>query len=212
MRVGAVLGRHKVAKHFTVDIADGRCTWARDTASIEAEARLDGLYVIRTSVPAERLDAPATVGAYKMLARVERAFRSLKAVDLQVRPVHHWLAPRVRAHVFLCMLAYYVEFHLRAAWAPLLFADHAPEDRPRASVVAPAEPSPAAAAKRGRRRTDDGLPVMGFRDLLRQLATLTLNTVALPLRGDRTFTLTARPTALQQKAFDLLGIPPPCVQ
>ena len=212
VRVGAVLGRHKMAKHFTVDIADGRCAWARDTASIEAEARLDGLYVIRTSVPAERLDAPATVGAYKTLARVERAFRSLKAVDLQVRPVHHWLAPRVRAHVFLCMLAYYVEFHLRAAWAPLLFADHAPEDRPRASVVASAEPSPAAAAKRGRRRTDDGLPVMGFRDLLRQLATLTLNTVALPLRGDRTFTLTARPTALQQKAFDLLGIPPPCVQ
>jgi hypothetical protein len=122
VRVGAVLGRHKVAKHFTVDIADGRCTWARDTASIEAEARLDGLYVIRTSVPAERLDAPATVGAYKMLARVERAFRSLKAVDLQVRPVHHWLAPRVRAHVFLCMLAYYVEFHLRAAWP--VFAVH----------------------------------------------------------------------------------------
>jgi Transposase DDE domain len=146
LEVGAVIDRHKMAKHFDVRIADDAVSWRRNDASIAAEARLDGLYVIRTSVPAAAMSAEQAVGAYKALARVERAFRSLKTVDLEIRPVYHWLVPRVRAHVFLCMLAYYVEFHMRQRLAPLLFDehDHAVAEAERMSIVAPAERSPAA--------------------------------------------------------------------
>jgi hypothetical protein len=210
MAVGAVSDRHKMAKHFDLEITDDSFTYRRKPDSIAAEARLDGLYVVRTSLPARAISAEHAVRAYKALARIERAFRALKSIDLAIRPVHHWIEPRVRAHVFLCMLAYYVEWHLRQAWAPILFDDHdrAAAEAARASPLAAAEPSPASIRKRGRRRSDDGLPISSLRDLLRHLATLTLNTVALPKTRPATTTLYARPTPLQARAFDLLGIRP----
>lgn len=210
--VGAVIDKRKMKKHFAIEIADGRFTFRRRTEAIESEARLDGIYVIRTSLPKERIGSEAAVAAYKSLALVERAFRTLKGVDLQVRPVHHWLGSRVKAHVFLCMLAYYVEHHMRAALAPILFADHETGARERPSIVRPAEPSPAAREKRTRRATEDGTPVMAWRDLVQHLGTLTLNEVALPNGSGRTLKMLARPTALQEQAFDLLGVPLPRVQ
>jgi transposase len=212
LKIGAVIDKHKMAKHFVLDMRDGHVSFRRDDEKIAAEATLDGIYVIRTSVPKDRLSAEEAVGAYKSLAQVERAFRTMKGVDLQIRPIHHWLGDRVRAHVFLCMLAYYVEFHMRRALAPMLFAEHAPEARERKSIVAPAEPSPAAIEKRTQRRSADGQLVLAWPDLLAHLATLTLNEVALPLQGTATFTLLARPTALQEKTFTLLGLPLPRVQ
>ena len=164
-----------------------------------------------TNVPQEALSPEETVGAYKALAQVERAFRSIKTVDLEIRPVFHWTAPRVRAHVFLCMLAYYVEFHMRRRLAPILFDDH---DRPaaaaeRKSIVAPAQRSPAAKRKATSRRTDDGMPVHGFRSLLADLATLALNKVSLPSNRKYRFDLPTEPTPLQARAFELLGLRPP---
>jgi Transposase DDE domain len=206
LKVGAVLGRRKVAKHFTLTITEKTLGFARDDAAIAAEAALDGFYVLRTSVPAEALDAGATVLAYKSLARVERAFRSLKSIDLDIRPVHHRLAGRVRAHVFLCMLAYYVQWHMRRTLAPLLFEDHerSAAAASRTSPVAAAQVSPAARAKARRRQTEDGEPLHSFRTLLADLATLTRNTVRF---GDNLpMTVLSRPTAIQQHAFDLLGI------
>ena len=210
MAVGAVADRYKVAKHFELAITDTSFTYRRKLDNIAVEARLDGLYVVRTSLPAEAMTAADVVGSYKALSRVERAFRALKSIDLQIRPVHHWIEPRVRAHVFLCMLAYYVEWHLRRLWAPILFDEHdrAAAEAQRASPVAAAEPSPATIRKRGRRRSDDGMPVSSFRDLLRHLATLTLNTVAVPGTKPAAATLYARPTPLQATAFQLLGIRP----
>jgi hypothetical protein len=205
LKVGAVLGRRKVAKHFRLTITEETLSFVRDAAAIAREAALDGFYVLRTSVPAETLDAATTVLAYKSLAHVERAFRSLKSIDLDIRPVHHRLAGRVRAHVFLCMLAYYVAWHMRQKLTPVLFEDH---DRDaaaaaRTSPVAAAEVSPAARAKARARKTEDGQPVHSFRTLLADLATLTRNTVrfgdALPM------TVLSRPTPIQQRAFDLLG-------
>jgi transposase len=211
-KIGEVINKHKMAKHFTLDIRDGHFSFARNEAAIAAEAQLDGFYVVRTSVPKREIGAEATVAAYKSLSVVERAFRTMKGVDLQVRPIHHWLAERVKAHVLLCMLAYYVEFHMRRALAPMLFADHEPEGRERASIVAAAEPSTAAVQKRRSRKTSDGLAVMDWSDLIAHLATLTLNEVALPLQSTETFKLLARPTPLQEKAFALLGLPLPRVQ
>jgi hypothetical protein len=208
LKVGAVLGRRKVAKHFALTITDEGLTFARDQAAITREAALDGFYVLRTSVPAAALDASATVLAYKSLAQVERAFRSLKTVELEVRPIHHRLAGRVRAHVFLCMLAYHVIWHLRQALAPLLFEDHDREAAAagRASPVAKATPSPAARRKAATRRTADDRPVHSFRSLLQDLATLTRNTVRL---GDAPpCTLLARLTPLQADVFHRLGLAP----
>ena len=212
LKIGAVIDKHKMAKHFVLDIRDGHVSFRRDDEKIAAEATLDGIYVIRTSVPKDQFSAEDAVGAYKSLAQVERAFRTMKGVDLQIRPIHHWLGDRVRAHVFLCMLAYYVEFHMRRALAPMLFAEHAPEARERKSIVAPAEVSSATITKRTQRRSADGQPVLAWPDLIAHLATLTLNEVALPLQGTATFTLLARPTALQKKAFALLDLPPLRVQ
>jgi Transposase DDE domain len=206
LKVGAVLGRRKVAKHFCLTITDEGLSFARDDAAIAQEAALDGFYVLRTSVPAEALDAPATVLAYKSLAQVERAFRSLKSVDLEVRPIHHRRAGRVRAHVFLCMLAYHVVWHLRKALAPLLFDDHdrAGAAADRASPVAAARVSPAAAAKARTKRTAEDRPVHSWRSLLQDLATLTRNTVRL---GDGPpLTLLTRPTPLQQDVFHRLSL------
>ena len=212
--VGGVIDNHKMRKHFTLDIADGRFAFGRKTQQIAAEARLDGIYVIRTSLPTDKIGPEAAVAAYKSLALVERAFRTLKGVDMQVRPVHHWLSERVKAHVFLCMLAYYVEHHMRVALASILFADHQPEARTRASIVRPPEPSKAAEEKIARRCTSDGVPTMAWHDLMAHLGTLTINEIELPVgeSGSRTLQLLARPTALQERCFELLGVPSPRVQ
>jgi Transposase DDE domain len=205
LKIGAVLGRHRMAKHFELTITDRSLDLRRDDVAIAKEAALDGFYVLRTSLPAEPLDAEATVLAYKSLAQVERAFRSLKTVDLEVRPVHHRLAGRVRAHVFLCTLAYYVTWHMRQELAPLLFEDH---DHPtavaaRSSPVAAARVSLTAAAKAVTKRTAEGRP--SWRSLLQDLATLTRNTVR--LGGAPPVTMLSRPTPLQQDVFDRLAIP-----
>lgn len=208
LRVGKVLGRYKVGKHFTIAITDRALGYQRDETAIATEAALDGLYVIRTNVPADGWPAPETVRAYKRLAEVERTFRSLKTVDLHVRPIHHRTADRVRAHVFLCVLAYYVEWHMRQALKPLLFDDEdkAAAEALRASVVAPAQRSPRAKAKAATKRTEDGWPVHSFQTLLADLATLTMNQVR-PLGPDGgTLDVLTTPTPLQQRAFALLGV------
>jgi hypothetical protein len=208
LEVGAVLDKHKMGKHYELTITESAFAYRRKQDSIAGEARLDGIYVIRTNLPAAALTAEQAVGAYKSLARVERAFRCLKTIDLEIRPVFHWTAPRVRAHVFLCMLAYYVEFHMRSRLAPILFDDHdraaAAAERP--SIVAPAQRSPAAQRKVAARRTDDGLPVHSFRSLLADLATLCLNKVSLPSNPKYRFELPTKPTPLQARAAELLGL------
>jgi transposase len=214
LEVGKVIDNHKMAKHFEITITEDSFTYRRREQAIAAEARLDGLYVIRSNLPKQAMSAEDLVASYKSLAQVERAFRSLKSVDLQIRPVYHWLAPRVRAHLFLCMLAYHVEWHMRERLKPILYADHdkAAAEAERSSIVAPLEPSPAAKRKASRHRTDEGTPLTSLRDLLRHLATLTLNTVITPLNPNYSFTVTATPTDLQRSAFELLGVKPICVQ
>jgi transposase len=205
--VGRVIDRHKMAKHLALEIGDDRLTFSRREDAIAQEAALDGLYVLRTSVPAERLPAPDVVRAYKRLAQVERAFRTLKSPDLAIRPLHHWSEGRVRAHVFLCLLAYYLRWHLERAWAPLLFRDEQPPvaDDP----VGPARRSEAALAKASHHRLADGTPAHSFRTLLAELATLTRNTVVLPgAPVASAFEVTATPTPLQARAFALLGLSP----
>src|SRR5271166_6551085 len=210
--VGAVLDKHKMGKHFDVTIADGRFAYARKSEQIAREAALDGLYAVRTSLPEETLADAAAVTAYKSLSQVERAFRCLKTVDLHVRPIYHWLEDRVRAHVFLCMLAYYVEWRMRARLALMLYEDDdkAAAEALRESPVAKAQRSPSALAKSATGRTPDGAPVHSFQTLLADLATLARNTVVTANAPDRTFTILTRPT--QQKAFNLLGFPIACTQ
>jgi Transposase DDE domain len=207
--VGAVLDRRKVAKHFDKTITDEDFSFTRKQAEIDAEARLDGLYVLRTSLPKTNGLTPGEVVlAYKSLSRVEQAFRSIKTVDIEVRPVFHYAGDRVRAHVFLCMLAYYLEWHVRQRLAPLLFDDHerAAAQAQRVSPVAKAEVSAAAKRKAKTKHTDDGLPVHSFRSLIADLATLTRNQVRFG-SGD-SFAMLASATGLQQRAFTLLGIRP----
>jgi hypothetical protein len=210
LRVGKVLGRFKMAKHFEMTITDTAFSYGRKQEAIDAEAALDGIYVLRTSVPKEVLGAEDTVRAYKDLAKVERAFRCLKTVDLHVRPIHHRLVPRVRTHVFLCMLAYYVEWHMRRVWAPLLFAEDDPKGAAerRGSPVKPARRSASAEAKALTKKTPEGETVHRFRGLLEHLATLTKNTIQ-PAGDLPSFDRLTVPTPLQQKAFDLLGLPIP---
>ena len=210
LKVGAVLDRHKMAKHFTLTITDDHFAFARKDEAIAKEAALDGLYVIRTSVAKETLSDEGAVRAYKSLAQVERAFRALKTVDLQIRPLHHRIAPRVRAHVFLCMLAYHVEWHMRQELAPMLYDDTDREaaEALRDSVVAKARISPAARTKKIKGQTEDGLTVHSFQSLIADLATLTLNKTVTPLNDNYELALYARPTAIQDKAFKLLGIKP----
>lgn len=208
LRVGKVAGRFKMAKHFDLDIAESHFAFSRKADAIATEAALDGVYVIRTSVAEPALSAPAVVETYKRLAAVERDFRSLKAIDLDLRPIFHRLEGRVRAHVFLCMLAAYVVWHLRRAWAPLTFTDEAPP--PRADPVAPARRSPAALAKAARQRGADDEPVHSFQSLLDHLSTLTRNDIR--VAGDdgaHTIELLATPTTIQRRAFDLLESPIP---
>jgi hypothetical protein len=208
LAVGAVVNRYKMAKHFDLDITDTRFSFTRKIAEITAEAASDGIYVVRTSLPAETFDDATTVRSYKSLAMVERAFRCIKTVDLQVRPVRHWLADRVRAHVFVCMLAYYLEWHMRQRLAPMLFDDTDKEaaEALRKSVVAQAQRSPAAVKKQTMGLTEDGLPVHSFRSLLADLATLARNTIIAAITPHYPLTVLTRPTSIQQKAFDLLGI------
>jgi Transposase DDE domain len=208
--LGAVFGQRKVAKHFDTTITDDTFSFTRNHAAIAAEAALDGIYVVRTNLPAAQSDAAATVRAYKSLAAVEHAFRSLKTVDLELRPVFHWTAPRVRAHVLLCMLAYYLEWHMRQSLAPMLFDEHDPagRDAQRSSPVANAQASPAARHKAASKRTDpshgEPLPVHSFRTLLDDLATMTRNAVR--LGRDRLDIVLATPTKVQRRAFHLLGV------
>jgi transposase len=210
LAIGKVLDRHKMAKHFEIDITDTGFTAVRKLSDIAEETALDGFYVIRTPVPAEALSTADTVAAYKSLASVERAFRSIKTVDLEVRPIHHRLADRVRAHIFLCMLAYHLEWHMRQALAPILFDDHdrAAAAARRRSIVAPATRSEAAHRKIALKQTDDGLPVHSFRTLLADLATFTRNTMAIEGETAETFILYPQLTAVQQTAFALLGVSP----
>jgi len=214
LAVGAVINKSKVAKHFDLTITDTSLSWRRNEEAIRKEAQLDGVYVVRTSLSSEVMPADDVVQAYKDLARVERSFRSLKTVDLEIRPIRHWNADRVRAHVFLCMLAYHVEWHLRQALAPLLFhdTDIAAARAERASPVERTDPSPAAKAKRGSKVNEDGLPVMAFGDLMDHLGTLARNTMAAALHKGHTFILHTKPTALQDAAFKLLDIDPVRVQ
>ena len=208
LAVGAVINKYKVAKHFDLDIADTAFSFARKTDEIAAEAAVDGVYVIRTSLPAESFDDTTTVRSYKSLACVERAFRCIKTVDLHVRPVYHWLADRVRAHVFLCMLAYHLEWHMRQRLAPMLFDDTDKEaaEALRPSVVAQARRSPAAVTKQTTGQTEDGLPVHSFRSLLADLATLVRNTVVTAITPHYPFTVLTRSTPVQHKALALLGV------
>jgi hypothetical protein len=208
LRVGKVLGRRQVGKHFTLEITDRSFRAARDEAAIAREAALDGIYVLRTSVEAARLPTAEAVRSYKQLAAIERAFRSLKTVDLKVRPIHHRKADRVRAHVFLCMLAYYVEWHMRRAWAPLLFDDDDPAaaEAERRSIVAPAQRSPRAQAKARTKRTANGEPVHSFHSLLRHLRTIVKDRMRLKSDAAIEFDKTTTPTPLQQRALDLLGV------
>ena len=214
LRVGRVIQRFHMAKHLALTITDTSLTWLRKDEAIAAEAALDGLYVIRTSLAKDKLDANAAVAAYKSLANVERAFRSMKTVDLNVRPVFHYSEQRVRAHVFLCMLAYYVEWHMRARLKPMLFDDeHLDEaNASRASSVAKAVRSEQAKAKDASKLADDGLPLHSFRTLLKDLATLTFNVTHTALNPAAKITLTSRPTHIQEKAFRLLGLNPACTQ
>ncbi len=211
LRVGKQLNRYKMGKHFCLKISDNSFYFERDTERIENEIALDGFYVIRTSVSAETLNDERTVATYKRLSTVERAFRSLKTVDLKIRPIHHRLADRVRAHTFLCMLAYYVEWHMREALAPILFDDDdkATAEKARDSIVAPAKRSPRAKHKAASKRTDDGFPVHSLQTLLQDLATLTKNhmrTTGIECPGFLQYT---KATPLQRRAFDLLKISPP---
>jgi transposase len=206
IRVGKVIGKYKMAKHFDLDIQDAALTFSVNEKRVAAEAALDGVYVIRTSVAEAEMSAEATVLNYKRLAEVERAFRTLKGVDLKVRPIRHRLESRVKAHIFLSMLAYYVQWHLAEAWKPLLFADEGPADEVRErDPVAPAKRSAAALAKAQTRRLADGAPALSFRGLLTHLATIVRNTMrsrdAKP--GAGTFTLTTEPNPKQRQALDL---------
>ena len=210
LKVGAVVNRHKVAKHFELSIGEASFSFHRKTEAITAEAALDGIYVVRTNLPKKLLDDAATVGAYKGLARVERAFRSLKTVDIHLRPIFHWTTPRVRAHVLLCMLAYHVEHHIRARLAPMLYdeTDHEAAAALRASIVAKAERSEAARRKQTTGLTDDGLPVHSFQSLLADLATYARIQATTALNDKYVFTLHTRPTPIQQRAFELLAVNP----
>ena len=204
-RVHKALGKHKMAKHFTVDISADGLVWQRNQRNIDEEAALDGFYVIRTNVEAAQLDASQTVQAYKSLSTVERAFRSFKTVDLKVRPIHHYRGDRVRAHLLLCMLAYYVEFHMRRCLAPILF-DGPDGGAPRSSPVLAARPSSAARYKASSKRTVDGLPVHGFHSLLGELSTVAKQQVKPKIAEVPAFEMMTVPNELQEKAFALLNV------
>ncbi len=206
LRAGKIINRHKMAKHFELTIRDDHFSFARKTDQITAEAALDGIYVIRASTAhSAGLEPSELVEAYKDLKFNEAGFRSLKTIDLDLRPIHHWTEPRVRAHTFICMLALYLVWHLRRAWAPICFTDEDPP--PRTDPVAPARRSPQALTKISRQHHSDGQPIHSFATLLDELATLTRNTIA--FAGGARITKLAVPTPLQRRAFELIGAPIP---
>ena len=206
VRVGKVVNKYKVAKHFALEIQDGGFDYAIRQEQVEAEAALDGIYVVRTSLPRERLDAADTVRTYKRLSDVERAFRCLKTVDLKVRPIYHWSETRVRAHILLCMLAYYVEWHMIEAWRPLLFCDEDQEAKARRDPVASAQRSAGALEKVHSKRLPDGTVVHSFQTLLQSLAGIVRNVCRVPEAGEAgpTFALETQRTPEQQRAYALL--------
>src|SRR5450631_1500218 len=207
VRVGKVIGRNKMAKHYILDITDDRFAFSRNAEAIAAEAALDGLYVIRNTIGPEQMNPAQVVATYESLARVERDFRSLKAIDVDLRPIHHYTETRVRAHVFICMLAAYLTWHLRQAWAPLTFTD---ENRPEAAdPVAPAQRSQGADAKAATKTTTDDIPARSFTAMLDHLATLTRNHLRVTGHDESGFDLLAVPTPSQRRAFDLLDAPIP---
>lgn len=207
LRVGRVIERFKMAKHFVLHIEATSFRFERNQAQIDEEAALDGFYVLRTNVANTQLDTAAVVTSYKSLSQVERAFRSIKTVDLHVRPIHHRTEARVRAHVLLCMLAFHLQWHMQRAWAPMLFADETPPGRTGKSPVSPAQRSAAAENKAASKRRPDGQPVHSFRTLLGELATIVRNRVR-PVGADDTasFELNTIPTPLQREALERLGI------
>ena len=206
LRVGRVINQYKVAKHFELAIGENTFSFARKLEGITAEAALDGIYIIRTSVPLAQMDSADCVRNYKALANVERAFRSLKTIDLKVRPIHHRTADRVRAHILLCMLAYYVEWHMREAWRELMFADTDQQSKATRDPVAPAKRSKAALAKAARHTLDDGTSAHSFSTLLAELATIVRNTCRTPKAGPDapTFEVLTTPNTKQQRALELL--------
>ena len=206
VRVGNIINKYKVAKHFELSIGPASLSWQRRQDLIDAEAALDGLYIIRTSVTAQQMDASQCVRNYKSLAQVERAFRSLKTIDLKVRPIHHRLADRVRSHIFLCMLAYYVEWHMREAWRELMYADTEQAAKATRDPVAPAKRSTSAHAKAVSHALPDGSPAHSFATLMAQLATIVRNTCRAPHAGPDapTFDLTTTPGPIHQRAFALI--------
>jgi Transposase DDE domain len=208
LKVGEVLNTHKMKKHFDLEITDAAFSFARKSAEIAAETATDGIYIVRTSLAEDTLGDAETVRSYKSLSLVERGFRCIKTVDLHVRPVYHRLEDRVRAHVFLCMLAYYLEWHMRQKLAPMLFDDTDKEaaEAQRRSVVAQAQRSKSATKKQTTGLTEDGLPVHSFHSLLADLATLARNTITTAITPHNPLTVLTRPTPVQQKAFDLLSI------
>lgn len=215
LRVGRVLNSKGVGKYFNISITDESFSYSRNEAVITSDAALDGVYIIRTSVPAQTLDAVSTVRAYKRLSQVEQAFRSYKTIDLKVRPIYHRLEQRVKAHIFLCMLAYYVEWHMRKALAPLLFDDETVTVEPQeeSSVVAPSKRSKQARAKAATKKTSEKLPVHSFRTLMADLATIVKNKFqSNGLEASLTFEKITQPTPLQQKAIELLEISLICTQ
>jgi Transposase DDE domain len=207
VRVGKVVNKYKVAKHFALDIEEHRFAFHRLEQNIASEAALDGVYVIRTSVAKKQMTAADCVRNYKSLAEVERAFRSMKTIDLKIRPIHHHLADRVRSHIFLCMLAYYVEWHMREAWRPLLFADEDRLAKTTRDPVAPAKRSAAAEAKAASHLLDDGTPAHSFATLQQELATIVRNTCRAPQAGNDapTFEITTIPNPKQARALELLN-------
>ena len=206
LRVGKVLGHYKMGKHFVLTIDEGRFEFRRDEESIQRERAVDGIYVLRTKVPASALKTEEVVRTYKSLSNVERAFRSMKSIDLKIRPIHHRKPERVRAHVFLCMLAYYVEWHMRGALKSMLFDDEDKKagEKLRTSIVAPARRSPAALEKAHTKKTAEDTPVHSFRTLLDDLATIVKNRIQPKDKATQPFDITTRATALQQKALDLI--------
>ena len=206
LRVGKVINQYKVAKHFELDIGDNRFTFTRKHEAIAAEAALDGIYIIRTSVDTARMEAADCVRNYKALANVERAFRSLKTMDLKVRPIHHRTADRVRAHILLCMLAYYVEWHMREAWRELMFADTDQAAKTTRDPVAPAQRSQQARDKVASHTLDDGTPAHSFCTLMAELGSIVRNTCRTPGAGPEapTFDIVTTPNATQRHALDLI--------
>jgi len=215
LRVGRVLNSRGVGKYFNISITDESFSYSRNESAIISDAALDGVYIIRTSVSAQTLDTASTVRAYKSLSQVELAFRSYKTIDLKVRPIYHRLEQRVKAHIFLCMLAYYVEWHMRKAFAPILFDDEkvTVEPEEKSSVVAPSKRSKQARAKAATKKTSEKLPVHSFRTLMTDLATIVKNKFqSNGLEASLRFEKITQPTPLQQKALDLLEVSLICTQ